>query len=83
MSIDPLVIALALTLVLGKIRDHSGYISFDEFKTVFSANVGPDAIPFDFDWYVALVLGLHHCFLIFLIATGSNYTSGRKTGHMY
>jgi hypothetical protein len=31
-------------------RDHSGYISFDEFKTVFSANIGPDAVPFDFDW---------------------------------
>ncbi|EKM84071.1 hypothetical protein AGABI1DRAFT_97017 [Agaricus bisporus var. burnettii JB137-S8] len=38
--------------------DHSGYISFDEFKTVFSANVGPDAIPFDFDCdWVKLYLG--------------------------
>ncbi|KAF8640718.1 hypothetical protein AX17_000370 [Amanita inopinata Kibby_2008] len=38
--------------------DNSGYITFDEFKNVFSANVGPDAIPFDFecDW-VKLYLG--------------------------
>ncbi|KAF8147496.1 hypothetical protein BJ912DRAFT_1126419 [Pholiota molesta] len=28
----------------------SGYIDYNEFKTVFSANLGPDAIPFDFDW---------------------------------
>ncbi|KAG5351705.1 hypothetical protein C0989_005218 [Termitomyces sp. Mn162] len=30
--------------------DHDGYITFNEFKNVFTANVGPDAIPFDFDW---------------------------------
>ncbi|TFK77439.1 mitochondrial inner membrane protein [Pluteus cervinus] len=38
--------------------DSSGYITFDEFKNVFSANIGPDAIPFDFecDW-VKLYLG--------------------------
>ncbi|KAL0576709.1 mitochondrial aspartate-glutamate transporter agc1 [Marasmius crinis-equi] len=38
--------------------DSSGYISYDEFKNVFSANIGPDAIPFDFecDW-VKLYLG--------------------------
>ncbi|PPQ63823.1 hypothetical protein CVT24_009773 [Panaeolus cyanescens] len=38
--------------------DHSGYIDYNEFKTVFSANLGPDAIPFDFncDW-VKLYLG--------------------------
>ena len=41
---------LTLTLALGKFRDNSGYISFDEFKTVFSANIGADAIPFDFEW---------------------------------
>ncbi|RDB28374.1 Calcium-binding mitochondrial carrier protein Aralar1 [Hypsizygus marmoreus] len=29
--------------------DNSGFISFDEFKNVFMANVGPDAIPFNFD----------------------------------
>ena len=34
--------------------DHSGFIDFNEFKTVFSANLGPDAIPFDFDWSVSL-----------------------------
>jgi hypothetical protein len=33
-------------------RDGSGTITFDEFKTVFSANIGPDAIPFNFDWCV-------------------------------
>ena len=35
---------------LRNLRDRSGYITFDEFKTVFSANIGPDAIPFNFDW---------------------------------
>lgn len=33
--------------------DGSGTITFDEFKSVFSAEIGPDAIPFNFDWYVA------------------------------
>ncbi|KAF9486576.1 mitochondrial inner membrane protein [Pholiota conissans] len=38
--------------------DHSGYIDYNEFKTVFSANLGPDAIPFDFDCdWVKLYLG--------------------------
>ncbi|KAJ7751204.1 mitochondrial carrier domain-containing protein [Mycena maculata] len=38
--------------------DHSGFIDYNEFKTVFSANVGPDAIPFDFDCdWVKLYLG--------------------------
>lgn len=33
-------------------------MSFDEFKRAYSANLGPDAIPFDFesDW-VKLYLG--------------------------
>lgn len=31
--------------------DHDGYITYDEFKNVFSANIGSEAIPFDFDWY--------------------------------
>ncbi|KAG8680964.1 mitochondrial aspartate-glutamate transporter agc1 [Ceratobasidium sp. 394] len=30
--------------------DGSGTITFDEFKNVFSANLGPDSIPFDFNW---------------------------------
>ena len=30
--------------------DSSGTITFDEFKNVFSANLGPGSIPFDFDW---------------------------------
>ncbi|KAE9409110.1 mitochondrial carrier [Gymnopus androsaceus JB14] len=38
--------------------DNSGNIDFDEFKNVMSANMGSDAIPFDFncDW-VKLYLG--------------------------
>ncbi|TCD64075.1 mitochondrial aspartate-glutamate transporter agc1 [Steccherinum ochraceum] len=38
--------------------DNSGTITYDEFKKVFQANIGPDAIPFDFecDW-VKLYLG--------------------------
>jgi hypothetical protein len=28
--------------------DHSGFLDFNESKTVFSANLGPEAIPFDF-----------------------------------
>ncbi|KAJ3517865.1 hypothetical protein NLJ89_g229 [Agrocybe chaxingu] len=38
--------------------DHSGYIDYNEFKTVFSANLRPDAIPFDFDCdWIKLYLG--------------------------
>ncbi|EJF67161.1 mitochondrial inner membrane protein [Dichomitus squalens LYAD-421 SS1] len=38
--------------------DESGTISYDEFKNVLNANVGPDAIPFDFDCdWVKLYLG--------------------------
>ncbi|KAG2155496.1 mitochondrial carrier domain-containing protein [Suillus clintonianus] len=38
--------------------DSSGTITFDEFKNVFLANVGPSAIPFDFDCdWVKLYLG--------------------------
>ncbi|KAF8078970.1 mitochondrial carrier domain-containing protein [Lyophyllum atratum] len=38
--------------------DNDGYITYDEFKSVFSANVGTDAIPFDFDCdWVKLYLG--------------------------
>ena len=39
-------------------RDNSGTITYDEFKKVFQANIGPDAIPFDFecDW-IKLYLG--------------------------
>ena len=39
-------------------RDNSGTITYDEFKKVFQANIGPDAIPFDFEWYVAAVCKL-------------------------
>lgn len=34
------------------VSDNSGFISYDEFKNVFSANIGTGAIPFDFDWLV-------------------------------
>ncbi|KAH7886041.1 mitochondrial carrier, partial [Phlebopus sp. FC_14] len=38
--------------------DNSGTITFDEFKNVFTANVGTSAIPFDFDCdWVKLYLG--------------------------
>ncbi|KAI0756469.1 mitochondrial carrier [Daedaleopsis nitida] len=38
--------------------DESGTISYDEFKNVFNANIGSDAIPFDFDCdWVKLYLG--------------------------
>ncbi|KAH7923251.1 mitochondrial carrier [Leucogyrophana mollusca] len=38
--------------------DSSGTITYDEFKNVFMANVGPSAIPFDFDCdWVKLYLG--------------------------
>lgn len=38
--------------------DDSGTITYDEFKSVFNASIGPDSIPFDFecDW-VKLYLG--------------------------
>jgi len=38
--------------------DNSGTITYDEFKKVFQANIGPDSIPFDFDCdWVKLYLG--------------------------
>ncbi|KIJ66207.1 hypothetical protein HYDPIDRAFT_86886 [Hydnomerulius pinastri MD-312] len=38
--------------------DNSGTITYDEFKNVFTANVGTSAIPFDFDCdWVKLYLG--------------------------
>ncbi|KAL7410524.1 putative mitochondrial inner membrane protein [Mrakia frigida] len=38
--------------------DGSGTISFDEFKSTFSANIAPDAIPFNFDSdWVKLYIG--------------------------
>jgi solute carrier family 25 (mitochondrial aspartate/glutamate transporter), member 12/13 len=38
--------------------DNSGYIDFDEFKNVMSANIASDAIPFNFDCdWVKLYLG--------------------------
>lgn len=37
--------------------DSSGTITFDEFKSVFAATLGADALPFNFDWY-ALLAGI-------------------------
>ena len=34
--------------------DGSGTITFDEFKNVFAATLGADALPFNFDWYALL-----------------------------
>jgi hypothetical protein len=33
--------------------DNSGTITYEEFKNAFSDSVGPDSIPFDFNWLVA------------------------------
>lgn len=34
-------------------RDHSGFIDYNEFRSVMSASISPDSIPFDFDWCVS------------------------------
>jgi hypothetical protein len=36
------------------LSDSSGTITFDEFKSVFAATLGADALPFNFDWYAEL-----------------------------
>lgn len=33
-------------------RDHSGFIDYNEFRSVMSASITPESIPFDFDWCV-------------------------------
>jgi hypothetical protein len=33
-------------------RDRSGFIDYNEFRSVMSASISPDSIPFDFDWCV-------------------------------
>lgn len=38
------------------LSDNSGNISYDEFKNVFKSAISSDSIPFDFDWYVIVVL---------------------------
>ena len=38
---------------MGVTSDDSGTITYEEFQNVFKENVGSEAIPFDFDWYVA------------------------------
>jgi len=37
-----------------RLSDSSGTITFDEFKSVFAATLGTDALPFNFDWYAQL-----------------------------
>jgi hypothetical protein len=61
-------------------RDGSGTITFDEFKTVFSANIGPDAIPFNFDWCVVMSVSEQLAWFIeeTHTATGSSFTWGRR-----
>lgn len=34
--------------------DDSGTITYDEFRNVFNAAIGPESTPFDFDWYVLI-----------------------------
>ena len=36
--------------------DDSGTITYEKFQNVFKENVGTEAIPFDFDWYVPCAL---------------------------
>ena len=47
------IVPLLLNKNSRRYRDSSGTITYDEFKTVFSANLGPGSIPFDFDWCVS------------------------------
>lgn len=61
--------------------DSSGTITFEEFKSVFSANIGPESIPFDFDWYVDPVLLTPHL-LICGSVTGSSSTLAKGTALM-
>lgn len=48
-----LISLITRELVFSIARDNSGTITYDEFKEVFKANVGPDAVPFNFDGYVS------------------------------
>jgi hypothetical protein len=49
---------------------------------VFLANVGPSAIPFDFDWCVPFEF---QCIVLtgMVTAIGLNYISGGKTAHTF
>lgn len=35
--------------------DGDGHVSFEEFKRVFSENLGPDAIPFDVSLWIRIL----------------------------
>ena len=64
----------------GLCRDESGTISYDEFKNVFNANIGSDAIPFDFDWYARICS--RRCYGLDAevgAAIGSSCISARRT----
>lgn len=62
--------------------DSSGTITFEEFKNVFSANIGTDSIPFDFDWYVHPALLIPQL-LICVSVIGSSCTWAKRTALMF
>lgn len=53
--------------------DNSGTITYDEFKNVFSASVGPESIPFDFNWSVCHSAVKTPSLLIYPTVTGLNF----------
>ena len=64
-------------------RDESGTITFDEFKNVFSSNLGPDSIPFDFNWCVRNYFVSCMALLKRLAVTGSSCISEREMELMF
>jgi hypothetical protein len=50
-SILLLLLPLNLTTL---IRDGSGAIDFQEFKNVLSTTMGPDSLPFNFEWWISV-----------------------------
>lgn len=60
-------------------RDGSGTITFDEFKGVFSDEIGPHAIPFNFDWCV-LTCGIRCRALNGRISDWVKLHLGKKSG---
>ena len=62
------------------LRDGSGTITYDEFKNVFSANLGPGSIPFDFDWYDSLFNTVNEASLIALFSDWVKLYLGKKDG---
>lgn len=62
------------------LRDGSGTITYDEFKNVFSANLGPGSIPFDFDWCASLVHIVNEVNHITLLSDWVKLYLGKKDG---